>query len=187
MDGGSVPGGRRRRRAVTRRSGDGDALRAHADRLAGRLSAVRPTRLLPYLRSLRPRDRFHVQPARQMAGHLQEPCALARLGGLTEHPAVLHGLAPGPQRLLAPGPGLHRPGHQQEPERNAHLPAARCEHPAGGGGPLPALDRLHQRHRRRQAEALAVHHHRRGDRALRQGHRHLGRGPATTRASNRTW
>ena len=44
-----------------------------------------------------------------------------------------------------------------------------------GRRPVPALDRLHQRHRRRQAEAPAVHHHRRGDRALRQGHRHLGR------------
>ena len=41
---------------------------------------------------------------------------------------------------------------------------------------LPAQHRLHQRHRRRQAEAPAVHHHRRGDHPLRQGARHLGAG-----------
>ena len=64
----------------------------------------------------------------------------------------------------------------KSPTRHAHLPAARRQHVAGGGRPVPALDRLHQRDRRRQAEAPAVHHHRRGDRALRQGHRHLGAG-----------
>ena len=176
LDGRPAAGGRRRRRAGARRPGHGDALRAHADRLAGRLSADRPARLLPHLRSLRARDRLDVQPARQVAGHLQEPRAVAGLGRLAEHPAVLHGLAPGPQRLLAPGPRLHRPGDQQEPERHAHLPAAGRQHAAGGGRPVPALDRLHQRHRRRQAEAPAVHHHRRGHRPLRQGHRHLGAG-----------
>ena len=92
----------------------------------------------------------------------QEPRALARLGGVPEHPALLHRLAAGPQRLLAPGPGLHRSGHQQEPERLPRLSAAGCQHPAGGGRPVPALHRLHQRHRRRQAEAPAVQHHRRG-------------------------
>ncbi len=128
LDGGYAARGRRRRRAVARRAGDGDAVRAHPDRLAGGLSAVRPARLLPHLRGLRPRDRLDVQPARQVAGHLQEPCAVARLGGVAEHPAVVHRLAPGPQRLLAPGPGLHRPGDQQEPERDTHLPAARRQH-----------------------------------------------------------
>ena len=59
--------------------------------------------------------------------------------------------------------------------------------PAGGGGPVPALDRLHQRDRGRQAEAPAVHHHRRGHRALRQGHRHLGAREQRRRASSRTW
>ena len=47
--------------------------------------------------------------------------------------------------------------------------------------------RLHQRDRRRQAEAPAVHDHRRGDRPLRQGHRHLARARAPTRARSRTW
>ena len=64
----------------------------------------------------------------------------------------------------------------KSPSCHAGLPAARRQHAAGGRRSLPALDRLHQRHRRRQAEAPAVHHHRRGDRPLRQGHRHLGAG-----------
>ncbi len=45
-----------------------------------------------------------------------------------------------------------------------------------GRRPLPALDGLDQRHRLRQTEAPAVHHHRRGDRALHQGLRHLAAG-----------
>ena len=55
--------------------------------------------------------------------------------------------------------------------------------PAGGGRPLPALDRLHQRHRRRQAEAPAVHRPwtRRSCTAPRASA--SGRGRATTRAS----
>ena len=67
-------------------------------------------------------------------------------------------------------------GASGQPERHAHLPPAGCQHPAGGGGAVPALDRLHQCHHGRQAETPAVHHHRRGHRVLRQGHRHLGQG-----------
>ena len=48
-------------------------------------------------------DRLDVQPARQVARHQQEPRAVARAGRLGEHPAVVDGLAAGPQRLLAPG------------------------------------------------------------------------------------
>ena len=81
LDGGLLARGCRRRRARARRPGDGDALRAHADGLAGRLSADRPARLLPHLRSLRPRRGLDVQPAREVARHLQEPRAVARLGG----------------------------------------------------------------------------------------------------------
>ena len=64
----------------------------------------------------------------------------------------------------------------KSPSVVARLPAARRQHAAVGRRSLPAQHRLHQRHRRRQAEAPAVHDHRRGDRALRQGHRHLGAG-----------
>ena len=168
--------GCRRRRARARWPGDGDALGAHARGMAGRLPAVRPPWLLPHLRGIRPCGRLDVQPAREVAGHLQEPRAVARLGVVAEHPAVVDRLAAGPQRLLAPGPRLHRPGDQQEPQRHARLPAAGRQHAARGGRPVPALDRLHQCHRRRQAEAPAVHHDGAGHRALRQGHRHLARG-----------
>ena len=82
-------GGCRWRRAGARRARDGDAFGAHADGLAGRLPALRPPRLLPYLRGLRARGGLDVQPARQMAGHLQEPRAVARVGGLGEHSAVV--------------------------------------------------------------------------------------------------
>ena len=80
------------------------------------------------------------------------------------------------QRLLASGPRIHRSGHQQKRERHARVSAARCQHAAGDGGSLPALDRLHQRHRLRQTEAPAVHHDRRGDRPLREGLRNLDAG-----------
>ena len=176
-----------RRGAGARWAGDGDALGAHAAGLARRLPAVRAPRLLPHLRSIRARGGFDVQPARQVARHLQEPRAVARFRVVAEHSAVLDRLAPGSQRLLAPGPGLHRSGDQQEPDGNAHLSPAGREHAARGGRPVPALDRLHQCDRRRQAEASAVHHHRRGHRALRQGHRHLARARATTKARSRTW
>ena len=56
---------------------------------------------------------------------------LARVGRVGEHPAVVDGLAAGPQRLLAPGSGLHRSRHQQESGvGHAHLPAARRQHAA---------------------------------------------------------
>ncbi len=62
------------------------------------------------------------------------------------------------------------------PIGHTDLSAARRQHLVVGRGSLSAFDRLHQRHRGRQAEAPAVHHHRRGGRALRQGHRHLDAG-----------
>ena len=103
LDGRHAAGGRRRRRALARRARHGDALGAHAARLARGLPAHRASRVLPHLRGLRARHRLDVQPARQVAGHLQEPRAVARPGRLREHPAVVHGLAAGPQRVLAPG------------------------------------------------------------------------------------
>ena len=54
-------------------------------------------------------------------------------------PALLARLAPGPQRLLASGPRLHRPRHQQEGRGRARLPAAGRQLPAVGRRPLPAL------------------------------------------------
>jgi xylulose-5-phosphate/fructose-6-phosphate phosphoketolase len=128
-----------------------------------------------YLLSGRHGDRLHVQPAREVAGEvLGDPLASAGLG--TEHPGDLHGLAPGPQRLLPPGPGVPGPGHQQEPAGHAHLLAAGRQLPALGGRPLPGKHRQDQRHRGRQTAALAVLDPGPGRRALHQGHRHVGMG-----------
>ena len=63
---------------------------------------------------------------------------LAAPDRLAELPAHLARLAAGPQRLLAPGPGLHRPRRQQEGRGRPRLPAARRQHPALGRRPLPA-------------------------------------------------
>ena len=112
---------------------------------------------------------------------------VARAGGLREHPAVVDRLAAGPQRVLAPGPRLHRSGDEQGAVGGPHLPAAGRQHAAVGRRSLPAQQGLRQRDRRRQAEAPAVHHDRRSDRALHQGDGHLGRAPAPTPARSRTW
>ena len=54
----------------------------------------------------------------------RQPVAVAEL------PALLACLAAGPQRVLAPGPGLHRPRGEQEGRGHPGLPAAGREHPA---------------------------------------------------------
>ena len=108
---------------VHRRPRPGDALRAHAGRLARRLPAHRPPRVLLDLRSVRPRHRFDVQPARQVAGDLQR-AALAGADLVAEPADHLHGLAAGSQRLHAPGSRLPRCRGQQEPGCLPHLPAA---------------------------------------------------------------
>ena len=51
------------------------------------------------------------------------------------------GLAAGPQWLHASGSRFSRCGRQQEPQRGAHLPAARRQLPAFRGRPLPAKHR----------------------------------------------
>ena len=78
VDGRHASGGRRRQRAVARWSGHGDAVGAHAARVARGLPAHRPARLLPHLRGVRARHRLDVQPAREVAGHQQEPRTGAR-------------------------------------------------------------------------------------------------------------
>ena len=78
LDRGVLPGGRRRRRTGPRRPRDGDAQRAHPGRHARRLPAHRPARLLLHLRSVRPRHRLDVQPARQVAVDLQSSCPGAK-------------------------------------------------------------------------------------------------------------
>ena len=132
------------------RPGDGGAVRAHVPGVAGGLPADRAARPVQLLRGVHPHRRLDVQPARQVAeGHPRHP--LAAPGRLAELPAVLAGLAAGPQRLQPPGPRLHRPRGEQEGRGHPGLPAAGHEHAAVRGGPLPALPELRQRDRGGQA------------------------------------
>ena len=137
--------------------------------LTGRHGAVQ------LLRGLHPHRRLDVQPARQVAeGHARHPVAAA--DRVAELPAVLARLAPGPQRLLPPGPGLHRPRGQQEGRDHPRLPAAGRQLAAVGHGPLPAQPRLRQRDRGGQAAGAGLAVDGRGDPALHARHRHLGLG-----------
>ena len=81
---------------------------------------------------------------------------LAAAHPVAQLPAVLARLAPGPQRLLPPGPGLHRPGGQQEGRGHPGLPAPRRQLPAVGGRPLPAQPPVRERDRGRQAAGAPV-------------------------------
>ena len=118
---------RRRRPPRARRPRHGGAQRAPVPGLAGGLPAHRPPRAVQLLRGVHPHRRLDVQPARQVAeGHARHPVAAA--DRLAELPAHLARLAPGPQRLLPPGPGLHRPRRQQEGRDHPGLPAAGRQH-----------------------------------------------------------
>ena len=99
-----------------------------------------------------------------------------RADRLAQLPALLARLAPGPQRLLPPGPRLHRPRRQQEGGDRPRLPAAGRQLPAVGRRPLPAQPQLRQRDRRRQAARARLPDDGRGDRALHARDRHLGVG-----------
>ena len=82
-----------------------------------------PTRALHQLRGVHPHRRLDVQPAREVAeDHAAHPVAPA--DRVAELPAQLARLAPGPQRLLPPGSGLHRPRREQEGRGHPGLPAA---------------------------------------------------------------
>ena len=165
----------RRRGPRARRPGDGDALRAPVPGLAGGLPPDRPARRVQLLRGVHPHHRLDVQPARQVAeGHRGHPLAAAhRVAQLRPQ---LARLAPGPQRLQPPGPGLHRPRREQEVGHHPGLPAARCEHAAVRGRALPGQPPLRQRHRGRQAAGAGLAVDGPGDPPLRAGHRHLGLG-----------
>ena len=118
-----------RRPPVASRPRDGGAERAPVSGLAGGLSPHRPPRPLLLLRGLHPHHRLDVQPARQMAqDHAAHPVAAA--DRLADVPAHVARLAAGPQRLLAPGPRIHRPRRQQEGRRDPRLLAAGRQHAA---------------------------------------------------------
>ncbi len=76
----------------------GDPQRAPVPGLAGGLPADRPARLLLVLRGVHPHHRFDVQPARQVAEG-DAAHSLAAADRVAELPAVLAGLAAGPQRF----------------------------------------------------------------------------------------
>ena len=106
----------------------------------------------------------------------QPPHPVAATGGLVQLPALQPRVAPGPQRLLPPGPRVPRPRPEQEARDRAGLPAPGRQHPAGHDGPLPAHPRHRQRRRRGQEPGPALAVDGRGDRALHARHRHLGLG-----------
>ena len=167
------------------RPGDGDAVRAHLPGLAGGVPADRPARPVLLLRGVRAHRRLDGEPARQVAQGEPAP-GLAAAHPVAELPAHLARVAAGPQRLLPPGPRLHRPRDEQEGRGRPGLPATRREHPAVGGRPLPAQPRLRQRHRGRQAAGTHLAGHGRGGAALARGDWASGTGPPTTTAT-RTW
>ena len=113
-----------------RRSGDGDPERAHLPGLARGLSPDRPSRVLHTLRGVRPRRRLDVQPAREVAEGDAQRDPVAAADRLSQLPAHLARLAAGSQRLLTPGPRLHRPRREQEGRGHPRLSAARCQHAA---------------------------------------------------------
>ena len=102
--------------------------------------------------------------------------AVAPSDRVAELPAVESRVAPGPQRLLAPGSRLHRPRREQEGRDRARVLPARRELPALGGRPLPPEPRLRERGGGRQAAPAGVAHDGRGAPALRARDRHVGVG-----------
>ena len=139
--GGDAPDRRGPRAGRTRH---GDPLRAPLPGLARGLPADRPARPLQLLRGVHPHRRLDVQPAREVAeGDARHP--VAPPDRVAQLPAQLARLAAGPQRLLAPGPRLHRPRREQEGRDHPRLPAAGREHAALGRRPLPAEPQLRQR------------------------------------------
>ena len=108
---------------------------------------------------------------------------LAQADRVAQLPALVARLAPGPQRLLAPGPRLHRPRREQEGRDRPRLPAAGRELPAVGRRPLPALARLRERDRRGQAAVARLPVDGRRHHALHPRDRHLGMGLQRATAS----
>ncbi len=162
----------------------GGALRAPLPGLARGVPADRPTRAVQLLRGLHPRHRLDVQPARQVAeddagDRLAPPDRVAQL------PVDEPRLAAGPQRLLPPGPRLHRPRREQAGRGDPGLPAARHQLPALGRGPLPAQPELRQRDRGRQAAGADLPVHGRRGPALHPRHRDLGLGQQRRRRARR--
>ena len=104
---------------------------------------------------------------------------------LAQLPAHLARLAPGPQRVLPPGPRLHRPRGQQEGRGRPGLPAAGHQHAAVDDAALPGEHALRQRRRGRQAAVVRLAGRRGGRPALRARAGHLGLGVQRRRRPGR--
>ena len=138
-------------------------------------SAHRQTRPVQLLRGIHSYRGFDVQPARQVVeGH--GGARLAAQDRIAQLPAEFACLAPGSQRLHAPGPRLHRSRRQQEGGDRARVPAAGRQLPVVGDGSLLAQPPLRQRRDRRQASGTAMADDAGRDQALQRGHRHLAVG-----------
>ena len=105
---------------------------------------------------------------------------------VAQHPAHVGRMAPGPQRLLAPEPGLHQQPAHQEGHGPADHAAARCEHAQRDRRALPALHRLHQPGHRHEAAAAAVAVDGRGQGPCRRGRLDLALGVERRGASTPT-
>ena len=89
--------------------------RAHARGLARRLPAHRPPRLPLDLRGLRRTSSTRCSTSTPSGWRRRTEIPWRAPVVLAQPADHLHGLAPGPQRLHAPGPGFPRRGRQQEP------------------------------------------------------------------------
>jgi xylulose-5-phosphate/fructose-6-phosphate phosphoketolase len=160
---------------VTNKVFAGDPLRAHLPGLARGLPAHRPAWPVQLLRGVHPHHRRDGQPARQVAEDDAEH-RVAPTDRLAQLPADLARVAAGPQRLLPPGPRLHRPRRQQEGRGRPRLPAAGHQHPALDDAALPGEHALRQRRGGREATGLrlAGRGHRRPSLRPRPGHLGLG-------------
>ena len=158
-------------RHCCRGAGDGDPERAHLPGMARGLPAHGPPWLFScYEAFIHVVDSMFNQHAKWLKVSREIPWRRPCVAELSAH---LARLATGPQRLLAPGPGLHRPRRQQEGGGDPGLLAAGRQHAALGGRSLPAEPELRQCDRRRQAAGPAVPRHGRGDQALHRRHRDL--------------
>ena len=94
----------------------------------------------------------------------RDEAPVARARAVAQLPAHVRGLAPGSQRLLTSGAGLHQLDAQPQVGLRADLPAARQQHAAGDDGEVLRVHELHQPRDRQQAPDAAMAVDRRGAR-----------------------
>ena len=174
------PGGRRRRQPGPGRARHGDAQRAHPGRVAGGLHPERPARPDQQLRVVHPRHRLDGQPARQVAGEVQR-AAVAGEGLLAQY---------ADQRRWS-GARTTTASRTRTPASSTWWRTRARAWCASTCRPTPtacsrsattacAARTTSTSSSRTSSRRHAVPGHGGGDRALHQGHGHLGTGSATT-------